>query len=248
LQNFSADPEFDGDPTIETEQEIDEEGEPTGDEEVVTPEEEPEDEGPEPLPPDEPDGPRRKFYVDGGQVEIAAHLVYELDPDGNQLRVVQFTDYTADKVRTMYRNAAELRGEWADPEQRSEIIERLAERGIDFDHLAETANQPDADPLDLICHLAFNAPLRTRRERAQRLRTERQDFFDQFGPDARKILDELLDKYTEHGTAQFVIPDVLEVPPISAHGNVIEIAGRFGGVEQLRQAVIQLQTLLYAAA
>jgi len=243
-----ADPEFDGDPTIETEQTIDEEGEPVDDETVVTPEEELEDEGPEPLPPDEPDEPRRKFYYDGGQVEIAAHLVYELDPDGNQLRVVQFTDYTADKVRTLFRNAAELRGEWADPERRSDIIERLEERGIDFDHLAETANQPDADPLDLICHLAFNAPLRTRRERAQRLRTERQDFFDQFGPDAREILDELLDKYTEHGTAQFVIPDVLEVPPISAHGNVIEIAGRFGGVEQLRQAVIQLQTLLYAAA
>jgi len=243
-----ADPEFDGDPTIETEQTIDEDGEPVDDEMVVTPEEEPEDEDTEPLPPDEPDEPRRKFYFDGGQVEIAAHLVYELDPDGNQLRVVQFTDYTADKVRTLFRNAAELRNEWADPERRSDIIERLADRGIDFDHLAETANQPDADPLDLICHLAFNAPLRTRRERAQRLRTGRTDFFDQFGPDAQQILDELLDKYTEHGTAQFVIPEVLEVPPISEHGNVLEIAARFGGVEQLRQAVIQLQTLLYAAA
>ena len=244
-----ADPDFDDDPSFETEQTIDDEGEPTTEETVVTPEPaaEPEDDGGE-LPPDEPDGPRRKFYFDGGNVEIAAHLVYELDPDGTQLRVVQFTAYTADKVRTLYRNAAELRGQWADPEKRREIIDRLEDRGIDFDHLAEAANQPDADPLDLICHLAFNAPLRTRRERAQRLRTDRRDFFDQFGPDARQILDELLDKYTEHGTAQFVIPEVLELPPINSHGNVIEIAARFGGVEQLRQAVIQLQTLLYAAA
>ena len=49
---------------------------------------------------------RRKYYVDGGQVAIAAHLVYELDPDGKQLRVVQFTDYTAEKVRTLFANAA----------------------------------------------------------------------------------------------------------------------------------------------
>lgn len=243
-----ADPEFDGEPSIETEQTIDEEGQPVDDENVVVAEEQADYEVIPPLPPDDEDQPRRKLYFDGGQVEIAAHLVYELDPDGNQLRVVQFTDYTADRVRTLYRNAAELRDEWADPHRRSEIIERLEERGIDFDHLAETANQPDADPLDLLCHLAFNAPLRTRRERAQRLRSERPDFFEQFGTDARQILDELLDKYTEHGTAQFVIPDVLEVPPISDHGNVIEIAGRFGGVEQLRQAIIQLQTLLYAAA
>lgn len=247
-----ADPEFDGEPTIETEQTIDEEG-ATVEDEVVAVHEDPAeyDSGGSTeteLPPDEPDSPRRKFYFDGGQVEIAAHLVYELDPDGTQLRVVQFTDYTADKVRTLYRNAAELRGQWADPQKRSDIIEKLEERGIDFDQLAESANQPDADPLDLLCHLAFNAPLRTRRERANRLRSDRKDFFDRFGTDARAILEELLEKYTDHGTAQFIIPDVLEVPPISQHGNVIEIAKRFGGVDELRKAIIELQTLLYAAA
>lgn len=245
-----ADPEFDGDPSIETEETIDEEGESTGEETVVTPEEEPEQgEDATPLPPDG-DGPteRRKFYFDGDQVEIAAHLVYELDPDGNQLRVVQFTDCTADKVRTLFRNATELRGEWADPDRRREIIDRLEERGIEFDHLAETADQPDADPPDLLCHLAFNGPLRTRRERAQRLRSEGRDFLEQYGPEARQILDGLPDKYTEHGTARFLIPDVVELRPINHHGNVIKIAGKFGGVEPLHQAIKELQTLLYAAA
>ena len=52
---------------------------------------------------------RRKFYYDGGQVEIAAHLVYELDPDGTQLRVIQFTDYTAEKVRKLFASANDLR-------------------------------------------------------------------------------------------------------------------------------------------
>jgi type I restriction enzyme, R subunit len=35
---------------------------------------------------------RRKFYVGGGRVEIAAHLAYELDADGNNLRMAQFSD------------------------------------------------------------------------------------------------------------------------------------------------------------
>lgn len=113
--------------------------------------------------------------------------------------------------------------------------------------MAIAADQPDADPFDLLCHLAFNAPLRTRRERADRLRKEKKDFFDQYGPQAKEILSALLDKYTEHGTAQFVIPDVLKVPPLSEHGNVMEIAAMFGGPEKLRGAVSQLQTLLYAA-
>ena len=132
-------------------------------------------------------------------------------------------------------------------EERQAIVDALEERGIDLRRLSEVAGVPEADPLDLLCHLAFNGPLRTRRERAQRITLAHQDFFDQYGPEARAILDELLDKYAEHGTAQFVLPDVLKVPPISERGNVIEIAKMFGGGEKLRQAVNQLQTLLYAA-
>ncbi len=241
-----ADPDFDGDPIAEDEENIGEGNEPAPPQPPEPPEP-PEPPDPPPLPPDPPPGERRKFYFDGGRVEIAAHLVYELDPDGNQLRVVRFTDYTAEKVRTLYRSATELRTEWADPDRRAEIIERLADRGIDFDAVAEAAEQPDADPLDLLCHLAFNAPLRTRRERAQRLRSERRDFFDQYGAEARNVLNELLDKYTEHGLAEFTLPEVLTLPPINQHGNELQIATLFGGEDRLVDAVRQLQTLLYAA-
>jgi type I restriction enzyme R subunit len=241
-----ADPDFDGDPIDITDVDIDDGTVPPEPPVPPLPPEPPEPPEP-PLPPDPPPSPPRKYYFDGGQVEIAAHLVYELDPDGKQLRVVKFTDYTAEKVRTLFANDADLRLDWADPERRREIIAKLAERGIDFDELAKIAHQPDADPLDLLCHLAFNAPLRTRRERAQRLRTEKKDFFERFGPDARLVLEELLEKYTEHGTAQFALPDVLEVPPLNRHGNVMEIARLFGGEEKLRAVVNELQTLLYAA-
>ncbi len=189
----------------------------------------------------------RKYYFDGGQVEVVAHMVHELDPDGRQLRVIAFTDYAAEKVRTLYPSAEEMRARWADPQQRKEFIEQLRQRGIDFDTLAAATKQPDADPFDLLCNLAYNAPIRTRRERAERLRREERDFFDLYGPQAREVLNELLDKYAQHGTAEFVIPDVLKVPPISTRGNPMEIANLFGGSAKLRQAVNDLQTLLYAA-
>lgn len=248
-----ADPDFDGDPVIETQETVNEAGETIEEtvcqEQPLTPEEEEqfETEVTE-LPPDvEDEVQRRKYYVDGGHVAIATHLVYELDPDGKKLRVVRFTDYTAEKVRTLFGSAHELREEWADPVRRADVLAALEDRGIGYEHLAEEAGQPDADPLDLLCHLAFNAPLRTRRERAERLRGERKDFFEHYGPEARQILEELLDKYTEYGATQFEVPDVLEVPPINAFGNVIEIAKLFGGVGKLRAAVNELQELLYAA-
>jgi type I restriction enzyme R subunit len=247
-----ADPEFDGEPALLTEEEINAAGEAVPSTYKII-EEAPIGAEPEmewevtPTIPDDSEGERRKYYFDGGHVEIAAHLVYELDTDGRQLRVVKFTDYTAEKVRTLYPTAIELRRRWENPEQRSEVIALLEERGIDFEELTSATNQPEADPFDLLCHIAYNAPLRTRRERADRLRKDKKDFFDQYGPEAKMILSELLDKYSDYGTAQFIIPDVLKVPPISNHGNVIEIADLFGGPERLKEAVNQLQTLLYAA-
>ncbi len=241
-----ADPDFDGDPVLITEEEMNQDGTTTSTEII---EEEPPIEDPEPDPPPGPEPPleRRKFYVDNGSVEIAAHMVYELDPDGKQLRVVKFTDYTGEKVRGMYASAAELRSKWSNAQERATIIDALEERGITFDALAEAANQPDADPFDLLCNIAYNAPLRTRRERAQLLRRDKKDFFDEYGPEARQVLDDILEKYIEYGTAQFQIPEILKVPPISHRGTVADIIGMFGGPERLRAAVSGMQQQLYAA-
>jgi type I restriction enzyme, R subunit len=251
-----ADPEFDGDPALVEETHINDEGEPTS-QQIIQPETnvEPDtipgaDMEPGTIPfihqPPEP-GEARKYYVDGGVVEIAHELVSELDADGKQLRVVRYTEYTAEKVHTLFATAAELRQHWMIPDQRAHIIEQLADRGIDFEELARVMKQSEADPFDLLCHVAFNAPLRTRRERADRLRRDKRDFFDQFGPEARTILQDLLEKYAEYGLAQFKIPEVLKVPPISERGNISEIIRYFGGAKPLRQAVADLQTHLYAA-
>lgn len=111
--------------------------------------------------------------------------------------------------------------------------------------LVEQTSQSDADLLDLLCHIAFNAPLLTRRQRAEKLRRDKADFFDQYGEEARQILNTLLDKYTENGTDQLRLPDALRIAPISDHGNAMEIAAKFGGPEMLRKAVSNLQSALY---
>jgi type I restriction enzyme R subunit len=249
-RNF-ADPAFDGDPAFATQEEIDANGK-TKTVEVETPEQ-PEDETGEikespggRLISDTFDSQPKKFYYDGGHVEIVAELVHELDSDGKQLRVVKLTDYTAEKVRTLCASPDELRTRWADAGQRADIIQQLAERGIDFPTVAVQAGKPEADPFDLLCHLAFNAPMLTRRQRADRVKKRETAFFDFFAPEACEILNDLLEKYAADGELQFTLPDVLKVRPISDHGNVNEIITKFGGADQLREAVGKLQTLLYA--
>lgn len=249
-----ADPSFDGFPEIEHEVSVDAEGNVTEETYTVpegeeTPGNAEEVEGGLPGVSIGESGEvdrLRKFYVDGGQVKIAAHLVYELDADGKQLKVVQYTDYTAEKVRTLFTSTDELRNRWSDPLKREEVLLALSERGIDPRTLSELTGHDEADPFDILCHLAFSVPLKTRKERATAARKARPDLFSEYGKEAREILEALLVKYCELGPQQLVIPAGLEVPPVSNYGNLMEISRYFGGPAKLKAAVDELQTLIYS--
>lgn len=250
-----ADAAFDGEPALLTQEEIDETGQiRPGSEKVLVDEDkeafEAADESKEDYActlNDQEDRTKRKYYVDtGDRVKIVVDYEQNLDAEGNKLRIVKYTDYAAKKVKLMFPSAAALLSKWQSAEERNAIIEALGEKGISFEELAKVTEQEDADPFDLLCHVAFNAPLRTRLERAERLKKGKVDFFDYFSPEARNILNEILDKYIEHGVAQFKVPDILKVEPISRHGNVMEIASLFSGPDKLREALIKLQNLLYS--
>ena len=262
-RNF-ADPDFDGFPVEEEEDELepgeDEDGgeEDTEDEDSGSDDEDGNenggeddedggdedggDDGPGPEPP-EPEP--RKFYVDDVEVAVIADLVYELDADGKKLRTVKYTDYAGEKVRSLYRSATELRLRWSDPKYRADVVEELEGRGIDLEELAERSKHTEADPFDLLCHVAFNAPLRTRRERANALKKRTPDFWAMYTPEAQEVLRAIIGKYADHGIRELDVPTVLQVPPLSKMGNVIELANRFGGAPQMLAAVTNLQQQLY---
>ncbi len=250
------DREFDGEPALINESEINDQGEVLETEEEDLEEKEADDTEPEQeddttgfrgLPTEDDDQPPRKYYIDGGVEEIVEEQIYDPDAE-NQLRLSKLVDYTKEQVRTLCRSALEVQQRWTNSEQRAEIVELLNERGIDFEDLKEVTNQPDADPFDLLCHIAFDAPVLTCKQRAEQLKRKRKDFFDQYGEDARAILEILLEKYAEHGVDEFEIPTTFKAnKEFEQYGNVAEIAQRFGGVQQLKEAVNQLQNLLYSA-
>jgi type I restriction enzyme, R subunit len=98
------------------------------------------------------------------------------------------------------------------------------------------------------CHIAFDATVLTCKQRAERLRRRKADFFEQYGEDARAILEIILDKYAQKGVDEFNIPTTFKANrEFDKYGNVAEIAQQFGGVQQLRDAVKELQNLLYTA-
>ena len=243
-----ADPAFDGDPVREDEEVIDEEGEVVEEREIAETAPEPDDfpdgpDGPVDLD-DEPETGPRKFYFDGGQVEIAGTSSTSSTPTEGSSRAASYTDYAAEKVRTLCPTAPDAaRPTGSTPNAGPRSSSGWTSGASDFDD-ARRGCRSSPTPTPSTCSATSPstrrcAPAASGRER---LRKDTGRFLDRFGPEAREVLDELLEKYAEHGDAQFVLPDVLEVPPFTDMGNVDEIAARFGGAEQLRSAVTELQT------
>ncbi|MGI8722967.1 MAG: EcoAI/FtnUII family type I restriction enzme subunit R [Geodermatophilaceae bacterium] len=251
-----SDPEFDGPPERVDEEEID------GDGDVVetTVVEEPEppfdagegngdtgDRNDSVDPDDLGEQPRTKFYVDDIEVWVTAEATYHLDPETHRLRLVEYRDFVTETVRSLFPDPSELRAAWGSRIGRADVLSALETHGIDALDLLERTGLVEADPIDVLVHLAWNQPLATRIDRTRRVRKEHEEFFAAFQPAAREVLAFLLDKYAEHGIGQLDDLGVLQVPPLSSLGSPAEIAARFGSANDLRAAVTKLSELLYAA-
>jgi type I restriction enzyme R subunit len=237
-----ADPDFNADPALITTAELDDAGNVTSVEEVADPAQNEEEDdrgriigGPEP-------NPYRKLRVGGGPGGIVSVEVSDLAADGTKLRTANVRAFTAELVRGLAPDAAALLARWRAPDTRDEVLAELANHGIDLHALAAEVGRPAADAFDLLAHLAYNAPLRDRADRAHAVPAA---LFAAFALPAAEVLRAILNKYAEHGASQFA-PDVLQVPPLSAFGTVTEIAARFGGVEELLAAIEKLQAAVYA--
>jgi type I restriction enzyme R subunit len=244
-----ADPSFDGFPEIEDSMAIDESGIETPGQSAVGEGEPPEFGGSgTAIISESPDPEAKKLYVDEHPVEIAAESVFDLDPEtGKRLRAISYDEYSADQIRRLVASAAQLRSKWGRQEERDAIVEALRDRGVELEQLAEVTKLGDADPLDLLIHVAWNAPVRSRRERAENLFRGNERVFEKYSPAAREVLREILEKYADYGPNQLKDLRILEVPPLSDRGTPLEIAALFGGPDGLRYAISELEQAIYAA-
>jgi type I restriction enzyme R subunit len=230
-----ADPDWDGDPVIVYE--------PRPDESPVPPDEPDEPDGEHPPKRDERTPGRTKFFVSGVEVSIVAERVQYYGKDG-KLITESLTDFTRKAVTGQYAKVDDFLRRWTAAERKQVIIDELQEQGVLIDALRDGPRK-DMDPFDLICHVVYDQPPLTRRERAERVR--KRNVFTKYGPQARAVLDALLEKYASEGLAHVEDMGVLRVQPLSDLGTPVQLVEHFGGKAGYLRAVRELETALYTS-
>ena len=204
---------------------------------------------PKPGPVDEPPVKYEKPIVDqnGCKVFITNKVVSVYDTNGKLLRTESITDYTKKNINDTYANLDDFIHHWNAAEKKEEITNLLLASGINLQTLKEDAGMADVDDFDFICHIAYGRKALTRKERADQVK--KRDIFSKYGPEARKVLEALLDKYAIDGITQLENKTViLKLDPFRTMGSPAKIAKLFGGKQQYIDAVNELEELIYSIA
>ena len=189
----------------------------------------------------------RMFYVDGVPVVPWGSAFYVYDPADGGLKLREYSQYVRDQVLKLKLDPSQLLAQWAHAASRRALRERLADSHITPEDLAEWAGRPDSDVIDLLLYVAWEVPLLSRAERARRVITRHQDFLLSFAPEAREVLDKVLEQYAARGAEELDM-EALRAESYTEMGTVFEIAKWFGGSTQLRESMDALSSLIYSIA
>ena len=186
--------------------------------------------------------PRPKVYVNGVDVSVLNERVQHLDVNG-KLIIETLKDYTKKSLLKEFRSLDDFLARWNSFEKKKAVIDELESHGIILDNLLSEVKK-DLDAFDLICHVAWDMPPLTRRERADRVK--KRNYFTKYGDQARIILNALLDKYADEGIDNIEDPSVLRVEPFNRFGTPAEIVQMFGGRDKYLKAIGELEHEIYA--
>ena len=184
-----------------------------------------------------------KYYVNGVNVAVLNERIQYMDGNGKLINS-SLKDYTRNRVREQYRSLDDFINKWNSADKKHAIIKELTEQGIVLENLKEAIGK-EMDIFDLICHTAFDQPPLTRSERVKNVK--KRNYFTQYGEQARKVLESLLDKYADEGIENIEDMKILQVKPLDRFGSPVEIIALFGGKKQYLQALNELELEIYAA-
>ena len=183
-----------------------------------------------------------KFKVSGIDVKKMAERVQYYDTDG-KLVTESFKDYTRNTIKKQFASLDDFTRKWQNADRKQAIIDELANEGVIWQALEQDVSK-DLDPFDMICHVVYDQPALTRKERADSVK--KRNYFTKYSDVAQKVLNALLDGYADDGVKAIEGKDALKANTIVDFGRPLEIAKKaFGGKDEYNNAITELEELLY---
>ncbi len=154
-------------------------------------------------------------------------------------------DYTKEIINNQFASLNDFLNKWNEADRKAAIIKELEEQGIMVEALQNAVNK-EVDLFDLICHVAYDQPPLSRKERANKVK--KRNYFTKYGVQAKQVLEALLEKYADEGITTIESTEVLSLHPFDEYGSPVEIIRLFGSKDKYMAAIKDLEKQLYQTA
>ncbi len=208
-----------------------------------------------PLPPDtvredpKPYGKRPKIKVSltDGKARTIQHMMVTTfwHPDGTPMSAQQFLESLFGKLPVFFKNEDELRALWSAPSTRRKLLDGLAEKGFGAEQLAEMQRIIDAensDIFDVLAHVAYALPPRTRLERAA---TAKAQISTHFSSKQRAFLGFVLSHYVSEGVQELDTEKLTPLLKLRYHDSILDAMTDLGRPDEIRLLFTGFQKYLY---
>ena len=199
--------------------------------------------------PGEDYGNRQKIRIKlaDGKARTIQHMMCTTfwHPDGTPMSAQQFMELLFGKLPDFFRDEAELRAIWSDPETRKALLMGLAEKGFGHDQLAEMQKIIDAeksDLFDVLAHVAYALPPMTRKERASRAKVS---INARYMPKQKVFLDFVLSHYVSVGVEELDLEKLTPLLLLKYHDSISDAVADLGQPLEIRGAFSGFQKYLY---
>src|SRR5271165_5878199 len=145
-----------------------------------------------------------KIKLADGKARTIQHMMVTSfwHPDGTPMSAQQFMEMLFGKLPEFFKDEAELRALWSDPDTRAKLLQGLAEKGFGKEQMAEMQKIIEAensDLFDVLANVAYALAPVTREERALKARVP---ISTHFNTKQQAFLDFVLSQYIQVGVEE----------------------------------------------
>ncbi|MCZ8494041.1 EcoAI/FtnUII family type I restriction enzme subunit R [Priestia megaterium] len=186
----------------------------------------------------------RKYYIGDVTVKVLSERVQYVDKDG-KLITESLIDYTKKNILEQYAMLDDFLKTWTAAEKKQAILDELEDSGVLLDAVREELGKTELDDFDLICHLAYDKPPLTKKERAENVK--KRHYLYKYSDVAQQVIEVLLEKYSNDGIREIEDTKVLQLKEFAQIGSPMKIVKAFGGKAAYVEAVRELGNEIYYA-
>jgi type I restriction enzyme R subunit len=205
-------------------------------------------------PDDQPEGEPRPERIkvrlaDGKERAIQSMVATSFwSPNGRPMSSAQFLESLFGTLPEFFKDEAELRRIWSDPETRHQLLGQLEAKGFGRDHMAEMQRiiaAENSDLFDVLAFVAFALPPVTRQVRAAHAKAEVDERLED---KQRAFVEFVLGQYVAEGVDELQLEKLPALLRLKYGGAIADAIAELGSPEDIRRMFAEFQRFLYQEA